>query len=231
MKISIIIPTLNEEEKLPQLLDVLSKYTYTYEEIIIVDAKSTDKTVEIAKSYPKVNVIEDHIPSRAKQMNTGANAATGEIFYFIHADVIPPNSFEDDIRESIKKGVDVGCYRFQFDKNALPLKFNAWWTRFDFMFCRGGDQTLFVKKSVFNELDGFDPEYVIMEDFDFIRRARKNFKFKIIPKDVLVSARKYEHNSYFKVNVVNLWSYWTFMLGGSPERIKMNYKKWLKFES
>ena len=139
--------------------------------------------------------------------------------------------FEEDIKKFVKKGVDVGCYRFQFDKKALPLKFNAWWTRFDFMFCRGGDQTLFVKKSVFNELKGFNPEYVIMEDFDFIRRARKHFKFKIIPKDVLVSARKYKHNSYFKVNAVNLWSYWTFMLGGSPERIKMNYKKWLKFES
>lgn len=231
MKISIIIPTLNEEEKLPQLLNVLSKYTYTYEEIIIVDGKSTDKTVEIAKSYPKVRVIEGQNPSRAIQMNTGASEALGEVLYFIHADVIPPNSFEEDIRDSIKNGADLGCYRFEFDKSALPLKFNSWWTRFDFMFCRGGDQTLFVKKSVFNEMKGYDPEYVIMEDFDFIRRARKRFKFKIIPKNVLVSARKYKHNSYFKVNLVNLWSYWTFMLGGSPERIKMNYKKWLKFKS
>lgn len=231
MKISIIIPTLNEEEKLPQLLDVLSKYTYTYEEIIIVDAKSTDNTVKIAKSYPKVSVIEDHVASRSEQMNTGVKAAKGDVFYFIHADVIPPSSFEEDIRELIKNGVDLGCYRFQFDKKALPLQFNAWWTRFDFMFCRGGDQTLFVKKSVFEELEGFDPEYVIMEDFDFIRRARKKFKFKIIPKDVVVSARKYEKNSYLKVNLVNLWSYWIFMLGGSPERIKTNYKRWLKFES
>ena len=230
MKISIIIPTLNEEEKLPQLLDSLSKYTYTYEEIIIVDAKSTDNTVEIAKSYSKVNVIEDHTASRSEQMNTGVKVAKGDVFYFIHADVIPPSSFEEDIRKFIKKGFDLGCYRFQFNKRALPLKFNAWWTRFDFMFCRGGDQTLFVKRSVFEELGGFDPEYVIMEDFDFIKRARKKFKFKIIPKDVIVSARKYDKNSYLKVNLVNLWSYWTFMLGGSPKRIKMNYKKWLKFE-
>jgi hypothetical protein len=98
------------------------------------------------------------------------------------------------------------------------------------MFCRGGDQTLFVKKTVFNELNGYDPEYVIMEDFDFIRRARKKFNFKIIPKNVVVSARKYKHNSYFKVNVINLWSYWVFMLGGSSEKIKMNYKKRLKFD-
>jgi rSAM/selenodomain-associated transferase 2 len=230
MKTSIIIPTLNEEEKLPQLLNVLSKYTYTYEEIIIVDAKSTDKTVEIAKSYPKVNVIDNQNPNRAQQMNTGAEAASGDVFYFIHADVLPPLSFEEDINKFIKKGADLGCYRFEFDKRALPLLFNAWWTRFDFMFCRGGDQTLFVKKAVFYELNGYDPEYVIMEDFDFIRRARKKFNFKIIPKNVVVSSRKYKHNSYFKVNVVNLWSYWTFMLGGSPERIKMNYKKRLKFE-
>ncbi|MEX1191691.1 MAG: TIGR04283 family arsenosugar biosynthesis glycosyltransferase [Brumimicrobium sp.] len=230
MKISIIIPTLNEEENIPQLLDVLSKYTYTYEEIIVVDAKSEDKTVEIAKSYSNVKVIEDQKPSRANQMNTGANMAKGNILYFIHADVLPPTSFENDIEQAIKKGADFGCYRFQFDKNALPLKFNAWWTRFDFMFCRGGDQTLFVKKDVFKALNGYDTEYVIMEDFDFIRRARKKYNFKIIPKNVIVSARKYKNNSYFKVNIVNLWSYWCFMLGDSPEKIKINYKKWLKFE-
>lgn len=228
MNISIIIPTLNEEVKLPQLLDVLSKYTYTYEEIIVVDAKSTDKTVEIAKSYSKVRVVANQNPSRAGQMNTGANEAKGDVLYFIHADVIPPTSFEEDIVRAIKRGADFGCYRFQFDKKALPLKFNAWWTRFDFMFCRGGDQTLFVKKAVFNALGQFNEEYVIMEDFDFIRRARKEYKFKIIPKNVLVSARKYKHNSYFKVNIVNLYSYWKFMLGGSPESIKSFYKKTLK---
>lgn len=220
---------MNEAEKLPHLLDALHKYTYNFEEIIVVDAKSEDNTSDIARNYSKVKLIEGHEPSRAEQMNTGAKLAKGDVLYFVHADVIPPVTFEEDIERAIAAGADFGCYRFQFDKDSVFLRFNAWWTRFKFMFCRGGDQTLFIKKDVFSELDMFDENYVIMEDFDLIKRAKKNYTFRIIPKDVIVSARKYDHNSYLKVNLVNLWSYWTFMLGGSPEKIKKNYYRWLKF--
>ena len=228
MNISIVIPTLNEEAKLSQLLDVITSNTYKYEEIIIVDASSSDKTVAIAKKYPKTKIIENQLPSRAEQMNTGAIIANGDIIYFIHADVIPPITFKEDIVETIEKGADFGCYRFQFDKKTLPMRFNSWWTQFDFMFCRGGDQTLFVKSKVFNKMNGFDPEYVIMEDFEFIKRVRKKYKFKIMSKSVIVSTRKYNYNSYLKVNIINLLSYWMFMFGISPVKIKKFYKKNLK---
>lgn len=228
MKLSIIIPTLNEEAKLPQLLDVLVPHTYTYDEIIVVDAESSDKTISIAKKYGVKTIISEKA-CRAYQMNIGAKDAQGEVFYFVHADVTPPKTFREDAETLMKKGVDAACYRFEFDKNAIMLKFNSWWTRFDFMFCRGGDQTLFVQKNAFNTLNGFDENYTIMEDFDFIKRFRKRFHFKIIQKPVVVSARKYEKNSYLKVNLVNLWSYWSFMLGRDPEKIKALYKRRLNF--
>jgi rSAM/selenodomain-associated transferase 2 len=228
MKLSIIIPTLNEEEKLPQLLDVLVPLTYTYDEIIVVDAESSDKTISIAKKYGVKTIVSEKA-CRAYQMNIGAKHAQGDVFYFVHADVLPPKTFREDVDVLVKKGVDAACYRFEFDKNALMLKFNSWWTRFDFMFCRGGDQTLFVQKNTFNSLDGFDESYTIMEDFDFIKRLRKRFRFAIIQKPVVVSARKYEKNSYLKVNLINLWSYWSFMLGRDPEKIKELYKRRLNF--
>ena len=230
MKHSIIIPTLNEEEKIFQLLDFLEANALPDTEIIVVDGGSKDKTIDLAKRFKNVNLIETKRASRAFQLNEGARQAKGEILYFVHADVLPPQSFEEDIKKAISSGNDFGCYRFVFDKRALMLKFNAWWTRFDFMFCRGGDQTLFVTKDVFNKLNGFDENFVIMEDFDFILRARKQFKFRIVPKDVVVSARKYKLNSYFKVNMVNLYSYWCFMFGKSPEKIRDNYKTWLTFD-
>ncbi|RYM32848.1 glycosyltransferase [Brumimicrobium glaciale] len=230
MKHSIIIPTLNEEEKISQLLSFLSANALSNTEIVVVDGGSKDKTIELVKRFSNVNLIETKKASRAFQLNEGARQAKGEILYFVHADVLPPETFEEDIKHSITSGNDFGCYRFVFDKNALMLKFNAWWTRFDFMFCRGGDQTLFVTKDVFQKLNGFDENFVIMEDFDFILRARKQFKFRIVPKDVVVSARKYKLNSYFKVNMVNLYSYWCFMFGKSPEKIRDNYKNWLTFD-
>ena len=228
MKLSIIIPTLNEEEKLPQLLDVITLHTYNYDEIIVVDAESSDKTVSIAKDYGIKTIISDKA-CRAYQLNLGAEKATGDIYYFVHADVIPPDSFREDIAILMEKGVDSACYKFEFDKKHPMLKFNSWWTQFNFMFCRGGDQTLFVKRDTFEKLNGFDEEYIIMEDFDFIRRLKKKFKFSIIQKSVIVSARKYDKNSYLKVNLINLWSYWSFMLGRSPQKIKKFYKSSLDF--
>lgn len=228
MKISIIIPTLNEAEKLPQLLDGILPYTYTYDEIIVVDGKSTDKTIEIA-SERGVKTITSNTQSRAYQMNLGAKHAAGDVFYFVHADTLPPKTFREDIERAYANGKEAGCYRFRFDKNNLMLRFNAWWTRFNFMFCRGGDQTLFITKNIFDELNGFDESYCIMEDFELIRRLKKKGEFFIIPKSVVVSARKYDKNSYFKVNMVNLWSYWMFQLGRSPKKIKTFYSRALNY--
>ena len=225
MKISIIIPTLNEAENLPKLLKFLKTNPYKNIEIIIVDAASTDNTLEIAKKFEDVEIISQNTRNRAVQMNLGAKAATGDLLYFVHADVLPPENFAKDIIEAINAGYELGCYRFTFDKKSVMLRFNAWWTRFNFMFCRGGDQTLFVTPSVFEELNRFNESYVIMEDFDFIKRTRKKYRFKILPKSVVVSARKYKNNSYFKVNMVNLYSYWRFQFGVSPEKIKSFYQR------
>jgi rSAM/selenodomain-associated transferase 2 len=228
MKISIIIPTINEENNLSDVLSLLLSNPYKDMEVIVVDGGSSDTTRDIAQGFDSVKLVISEVKSRAVQMNLGAQHATGDVLYFVHADARPPESFPDDIAGCLKKGNDLGCYRFKFDRNTLMLRFNAWWTRFPFMFCRGGDQTLFIRKETFTELGGFNEEYSIMEDFDFIRRAKKKFKFSIIPKDVIVSARKYSTNSYLRVNMVNLWSYWMFMLSASPAYIKSFYKKWLK---
>lgn len=225
MKLSIIIPTLNEEDNIDKLLRFLSELQQTYVEIIVVDGGSQDRTVQRAKTYKDVRCFDTQLASRAKQMNYGAEMATGEILYFIHADVMPLPSFYEDIQQAIKEGYSFGCYRFKFDKPHRALQFNAYFTRFNRMFCRGGDQTMFITKELFNQYNGFDTYYSIMEDFDFIRRVKKKEKFKIIPKSVVVSARKYDHNSYFKVNMINLFSYWMFMLGKSPDTIRKFYKK------
>jgi hypothetical protein len=94
--------------------------------------------------------------------------------------------------------------------------------------CRGGDQTLFVKRTDFNTLGGYDARLRIMEEYDFMRKARRELKFKIIPKDVVVSARKYEENSYFRVNLANLVVFVFYNWGASQERLMKLYKKLLK---
>ena len=225
MKISIIIPTLNEAENLRKLLPFLMQHAGDHlSEIIVVDACSTDNTREVAEELGAISMGSD-CKCRAIQMNQGVQHATGEVLYFVHADAQPPESFVSDIFEAIEKGAEIGCYRFKFDSSRWTLRVNSWFTRFDRQMCRGGDQTLFVTRSLFDELNGYNEDYVIMEEYDFMKRARKKHDFAIIPKDVIVSARKYEKNSYLRVNLANLTVMTMFNFGASPTRIRNTYKK------
>ena len=225
--ISVIIPTLNEEEHIGSLLEFVTSHPQKDKlEIIVVDGNSEDLTRKIADSY-NVSVYESDPCSRALQMNEGAKHATGDILYFVHADVQLIPSFVDDISRVVKNGIDSGCYRFRFNKPTNPLlHINGFFTRFPYKWCRGGDQTLFIKREVFEKVKGFDDRYVIMEDYDLLDRLDEhNVSFKVIPKDIRVSARKYQTNSYLKVQLANFRAMKMYKRGDSPERIKEFYTK------
>jgi len=225
MQLSIIIPTLNEKDNICDLLSqILRIQDDRILEIIVVDGGSTDGTCDLAARFP-VKIINVEKKSRAYQMNRAANIAAGDTFYFIHADTRPPISFVDDICVSISKGYQVGSYSFKLDSDDPRLQLLSFLTRINMLISRGGDQTLFVTCSFFDQLDGFNEEFVIMEDFDFIRRARKKVKFKLLNKSVLVSARKYENNSYTKVQAANLTAFLMFYFGSSPLKIKEMYHR------
>lgn len=228
MQVSVIIPTLNEEENMKPLLALLHKglSDFTYE-LIVVDAKSTDNTQQISIQNDAHVVISSE-KSRALQMNLGAKQAKGEILYFVHADSRPPIDFLRHILKALQDGFGLGCFRFRFDSNNILLKMNGFFTRFDREMCRGGDQTLFIKRIDFNVLGGFRADYRIMEEYEFIARARKSLKFKIIPKEVVVSARKYEENSYFRVNLANLTVFTLYRRGASQETLIKTYRKLLR---
>ncbi|HMB90981.1 MAG TPA: TIGR04283 family arsenosugar biosynthesis glycosyltransferase [Rhodothermales bacterium] len=225
MRVSIIIPTINEEANVAKLVPYLREQgDERVVDLIVVDGGSTDNTVaEVKAAGAAVYTCAQR--GRAAQMNRGAAHASGDIFYFVHADACPPPTFLDQIEEALAEGCDLGCFRFIFDSNRLLLRINAYFTRFDRLMCRGGDQTLFVRRSLFEALEGYKEDHVVMEDYDFILRARQQARFKIIPDDVMVSARKYEHNSYLRVNLSNLTVFMMFYLGFSPKTMLATYKK------
>ena len=227
-EISVIIPTYNEESRIVDLLHYLKENSDPAKvEILVVDGQSTDQTVKKIADSGFRYIISPR-KGRAEQMNLGAKHTTGEILYFVHADSLPPETFASDIQKVLQKGYDSGSYRFAFDSDKWLLKINSWFTRFDVLMFRGGDQTLFVRRKTFNELDGFK-NYDIMEDFDFIRRLRKQAKFTVLQKDTLISARKYQDNSYFKVNLVNLAIFIMFFLGVSQKKMVNTYKKLIQY--
>jgi rSAM/selenodomain-associated transferase 2 len=229
MTISIIIPTLNEADNIGKLVHYLrDNADARLAEIIVVDAQSSDNTEGVAvKAGAKV--IQSVIKGRAVQMNIGARAANSEILYFVHADCLPPKTYIDDIFKCINAEFSIGCYRYRFDSDHFLLKINGYFNRFDPLWCRGGDETLFITKEAFNHLKGFDEKYVIMEEYDFIKRARQVFSFKIIPKYAVVSARKYETNSWLRVQWANYKAFKMFKRGEEPIKIARFYKTALDY--
>lgn len=221
--ISIIIPVWNEANNLEELLPILlESKRHKVLEVLVVDGGSLDDSIDIAKRC-NARVILSPLKSRAAQLNLGAKHANGDILYFIHADSRPMMSFEEDILRAISEGIEAGCYRYKFDSTSKLLKINSWFTRFNGVFAGGGDQTLFISKSLFNELGGYDERFTIMEDFELVKRIRKVTKFKVLQKSILVSARKYETNSWLSVQWANFLAIMAFKMGVHPESIKTLY--------
>ncbi|MCP9768272.1 glycosyltransferase [Lacihabitans sp. LS3-19] len=231
MTISIIIPTFNEEKTISKLLNSIQKaWTNSILEVLIIDSPNSTDNIESLNFENNISVIKSSKPGRAFQMNLGAKKAKGDIFYFVHSDTVLPVGFVNDILENLQKS-DLGCFRFKFDSKDWRLKINSFSTRLKFIWCRGGDQTLFIKREVFEALNGYDENYVIMEEYDFIRRAQKKYKFKIAKNSVSVSARKYENNEFWAIQRANFKAMRMFLNGKySPQEIKSEYEQKLRLK-
>ncbi len=229
MKVSIIIPVLNEEKNIERLIKRLcKKNSASIAELLVVDGGSTDQTLDLA-ACAGAQVLQSPQKGRAQQMNFGAQHATGDLLYFVHGDTLPPESYLDDLNQAVNEGFAIGSFRLLLDSKNPFLRINSFMTRFPFLWCRGGDQTLFVTREVFQELGGYREEYCIMEEYDLIVRAKEKYPFKIIPKDVLASARKYTVNGYFRVQFANFLVFNMFRLGASQQSMLKTYQKLLNW--
>jgi glycosyltransferase involved in cell wall biosynthesis len=195
----------------------------------VVDGGSVDATKQIA-AQAGARVIVSQERNRAAQMNLGAGLATFSVLYFVHADVLVPESFYEDIFYSLTRGFASGCYRSGFETHPGLMRVNAYMTRFKWLAFRGGDQTLFITKTAFLKISGFDTNYTIMEDYDLIARLwEAKTPFELIQKDVIISTRKYEKNSWLRVQLANGVAMFLFKRGKSPEVIKKYYRRFLNY--
>ena len=228
INISIIIPAYNEAENIVSLIHYLRNNSdNAITEIIVSDGGSTDETQSLAATAGAM-VLTSPQKGRAAQMNFGAAAAKGIILYFVHADCLPPINFIDDIQTAVNAGFDCGRYRTKFNSPKLQYKFNAFFTRFNWFVCYGGDQTFFITRCLFDAIKGFDNSMKIMEEYDLTARAKKLGRYKIFKGAALVSIRKYRGRSWWQVQMANRKAVALYKNGASQEEIFKTYKKMLK---
>jgi hypothetical protein len=146
--------------------------------------------------------------------------------YFLHADSYPPAGFTEDITEAVRAGYGSGCYRLSFDRSHWFLRANCWFTRFNVDAVRFGDQSLFVRRDVFEKAGRFREDLVVMEDQEIIGRIRKYTRFKVFPRSVTTSARKYLQNGIYRLQGVFFVIYFMYQLGFSQEQLVRAYR-WL----
>ena len=165
---------------------------------------------------------------RAKQMNSGAREAKGNILYFLHADAFPPKDFDQAIINEVKKGNDAGCFRMQFNSTHWWLRLASWLTQFPWRACRGGDQSQFITKALFEEIGGFDERYVIYEDNILINELYERKEFVVINKKIRTSARLYKKVGIWKLQY-HFWAiYMKRWFGASAEEMLEYYKKHIR---
>ena len=219
--ISVIIPALNEGGVIGGLLAGLRQEEV---EVIVADGGSSDRTLSLCREAG-VTVVRTP-PGRALQMNSGARAASGQILWFLHADVKVPEGFCGMIRGAIASGAVAGAFSAGVDSGTLSMRLieraaNMRVRRFGIIF---GDQGIFARSDVFRQIGGF-PEIPVMEDFELVRGLKRAGRFVFLKAKVIASARRWQVNGIWRTTLMNQVVTWLYVLGVSPEVLGRWYKK------
>lgn len=228
MKLSVIIPTLNEESTIEKTLDALSRLV-NVDEIVIVDGGSTDKTLAIIEAFAvnkPLRLVKLGAANRGRQLHEGACQAAGEIFWFLHADTRPVQGCGRQIKQYMRYAEIVGGnFEIVFaGDNRLARFLTRLYPHLRSLNLIYGDSATFVRREIYEKTGGFRP-LPIFEDLDLYKRLRKHGRFVHINLPVTVSAQRFENRPFFKTLL-----HWSVLqsfhwLGAPPRLLARGFKQ------
>ncbi len=214
--VSVVIPALNEERHLGQLLSDIQRQTQSPDEIIVVDASSNDATVRIAKQ-PQAVVLHGE-PPVARGRNLGGYSAVGNLIFFLDADTwLPGTFFEDFVCEVKRRGLDIACPRYlPHDSTPAIRAIHAFWNvvlkAAERALPSGAGHCIALRSEPFRESSGFDPS-LKFDDIELVRRLAKGRRFGLVGTNLLLSDRRYREQGILRTFLLHLLMAPAFALG------------------
>lgn len=229
-KLSVIIPTLNEEDYLEKTIFALRNCSVVNcpKQIVIVDGGSKDHTRDVAQKL-NVEFIEyfDAPKGRAYLLNKGSEFADGDVILFLDADSIVPEGYDEDIMKTLQKpNVVGGAFEFTLDGSQFGLRVVEAINRMRYRIWKRyyGDQGIFVKKNIFHKVGKY-PQIGLMEASEFCLSLAKQGKLCLVKKPMLTSARRFLNYGIYRVLGFDIKMWWLNLMGLDVEKFANSYWK------
>lgn len=222
--VSVIVPTLQEQEALPRTLDHLAALPGRFE-VVVSDGGSTDRTRDIAERHPVVSAVVRSEPGRGRQMNEGAARADGEILVFLHADTRLPQGAYRALCTAVARGARGGNFALRFDGGGLFAAFlGAVYRLHRLARVFYGDSAIWATRSTFDEVGGYR-DIPIMEDVEFARALHRSGRVDCLPGPAVTSSRRWREAGIVRTVAIWITIRCLYVAGVSPRRLAGLYRR------
>ncbi|HEX7681827.1 MAG TPA: TIGR04283 family arsenosugar biosynthesis glycosyltransferase [Thermoanaerobaculia bacterium] len=222
MAVTVIIPTLNEEDWIAGA--VASAFAAGAAEVIVADGGSADRTPRLATSAGARMLLSE--PMRARQLNLGADAASHETLIFLHADSRLPTGAAAAVEDALMKGADFGGFRIVFAEPSRRLRVAAAMInlRTSLTHCPWGDQAQFIRREMFLKAGGF-LEMPLMEDYELAMRMKRSGRSVLLPMTVTTSGRRFLRKGVLRTAAHNWRTIIRYRMGADIDTLARGYRK------
>lgn len=221
--VSVVIPVYRDEAALGHLLSGLSHLVRRPREILVADGADSIRIRTLCREHGALYISS--LPCRGIQLDAGARRASGEIFWFLHADAGLKGDPLTTIETALAGGACGGFFRFRFAGErpwpaSLLEQLVAFRVRFGVPY---GDQGLFMTRDAYFGAGGYPP-WPLFEEVPLVRSLRKRGKFLSVEEPIFVDPRRWVRDGWWRRSLLNRWLAVGFLLGVPPETLSRRYR-------